>query len=175
MSNHYNLTRANIKNLDKLATYLESLPEDYEHFNMQDYVLQVPNWNENLIRYMLKNGGLFNNCGSPGCALGHGPSAGITARNGVDIVKDSEGDPKVEWDAYASRFVPYGPDGNRTRLWDFLFGGSWGQTDDTHRGAAGRIRFILAGGRFREDFRCWDECCRKEAMDQYDRYVKVGE
>ena len=52
------ITPEKAKNLDKLATYLEGLPEDYALFDMQNYAKE-------------------EGCGTVACACGHGPMAGI--------------------------------------------------------------------------------------------------
>lgn len=172
MSNPYGLTDENVKNLDKLATYLEGLPADYEHFEMHDFIEGKPRWNQKVVDYMLKNGGLYENCGAPGCALGHGPSAGILARQGVDILKDFEGDSYVDWDTYSTRFVAYDIEEARPRVWDFFFGGAWSDVDNTHQGAAARIRFVLAGKKFRSDFCVWRDQHLEDAMEEYHQYIK---
>lgn len=133
------LTRAQRRNLAKLAAYLEGLPRDYRHFNMGYYLKLKSNGDE--LAYVRKNGGVAS-CGTVACAVGHGPAAGILFRSG-DFVW---GEP--HWRAYAERFVPkeHGPD------CEWAFGGSWSHHDNHHWGAAARIRYLLKHGRPPEDF-----------------------
>jgi hypothetical protein len=104
----------NRENLLKLATYLLSgaLKAD---FNMNQYE---------------SSGNLdHTNCGTVGCALGHGPYAGIYKRGNED------------WADYGARqFIsscnPY--------LW--CFGARWANCDNTAPGAAKRILYLLRNG-----------------------------
>lgn len=167
-NNPYGLTKVNLKNLKKLADYLESLPRSYRHFDMENFIADREAYDERVVTYMLKNGGLYNNCGTPGCALGHGPAAGVLAERGTDIVKTAwTVAEKVDWEQYGYRFVDEETDEYRL-IWDFLFSGMWGslrfynedgdeieyqvKVDDHHYGAAARIRFILAGKEIPSDF-----------------------
>lgn len=107
------------KNLEKLATYLESLPANYRHFGMDRYAVHDPN------RSDYEPCEDFP-CGTVACALGHGPAAGITSA------------PHETWEDYAHRFVD-----DDSQEWSWLFGGQWSAFDNTHRGAAARIRYFL--------------------------------
>lgn len=166
--NPYGLTRANRANLLKLANYLESLPRSYRHFDMSSYVGDADDRDETLIDYMKNNGGLYDKCGTVGCALGHGPSAGVLARVGHEITIEEHGwygqkEFQVNWIKYSFRFVDGDLDDYQL-VWDFLFSGNWGikdfgydgyyqtKVDDHHYGAAARIRFILAGRMIPESF-----------------------
>lgn len=125
------LTAENIGNLEKLATYLESLPADYEHFSMLDYYCgERP-----AADYALHNGGL-GKCGAVACAVGHGPAAGILAPE--EMVNRSI----VDWNAYAGLFVG----SYETAEYDWAFYDNWAAFDDTPHGAAARIRYMLAKG-----------------------------
>lgn len=69
-------------------------------------------------------------CGSVGCAVGHGPSIGITKEQTED------------WEEYSHRvFGITGED------WGWCFSGSWENADNTTEGAAKRIRILLNLGR----------------------------
>lgn len=68
-------------------------------------------------------------CGTCGCAVGHGPYAGI---------------PKLateDWHTYSRRV--FTDDG---AIWDYLFSASWAHRDNTVRGARKRIKHILTWG-----------------------------
>lgn len=109
-------TPEQLANLEKLATYLESDNLKAE-FDMDVYC----------------EDGHFHgsdNCGSIGCAIGHGPYAGIK---------------KSETEAFLvySRRV-FGLDHNLFGDWVHCFGYHWAKLDNTPRGAAARIRQVIA-------------------------------
>lgn len=165
------------KNLAKLADYLESLPEDYAHFDMNQFIDHDPergipgtideDRRQALERYdsaVALESTVFaaspeqflNNCGTVACALGHGPAAGIPLAKahlqtkkvkGVSIVTD------INFGAYSKRFVT----NQYSREWDFLFSGDWAGTDDHHWGAAARIRFLLDKGGVPADVDIWGD------------------
>ncbi|WOF44329.1 hypothetical protein KNJ79_05200 [Sphingopyxis indica] len=134
----------NRERLDKLATYLESLPEDYQHFEMSGYLFALDEEaNEAEAHYAQHNGGVPS-CGTAACAVGHGPAAGILMPE--CLITESphvSGKFYVDWDDYSLLFT--GEDCSNTPLWEWLFGGSWSYIDNHHRGAAARIRYVLAG------------------------------
>lgn len=142
------LTKQRRENLGKLAPYLENLPTDYSHFGMAQYTSLATELD---IQYALKNGGLAryadeqlgqNECGTVACAVGHGPAAGILFRPRADMRWDGYDNRKVpDWDHYSSRFAE-----KHSPEWDWLFDSRWEGVDDTHRGAAARIRWLLDGG-----------------------------
>ena len=78
----------------------------------------------------------MDDCGSVGCAVGHGPYAGI---------KKTEN----SWGRYADRVfgasdrVPATCNG---RLYDYCFNSSWSSVDNTAVGAAERIETVLTRG-----------------------------
>jgi hypothetical protein len=113
----------NVKNLDKLATYLEGLPFGYSHFDMQLYI----DGQESLPYLRCEE----NFCGTAACALGHGPAAGI-CYTGTNLFAD--------WEGYAAKFTD-----RDALLWVWLFNDEWRHTDNTHQGAAARIRYVLDG------------------------------
>jgi len=120
-------------NLDKLATYLEALPENYAHFNMGVY-LTVRYYSAVAAEWVYAQNpqALIHECGTVACALGHGPAAGVPA-----LATSHLG---IEWYDYAIlQFVDEESD-----QFDWLFSGSWGDIDNTPHGAAKRIRYLLA-------------------------------
>jgi hypothetical protein len=72
-------------------------------------------------------------CGSCGCAIGHGPYAGISKLSTED------------WLAYSKR-VFY--DSNNRDTWNFLFNDNWANIDETNTAlqAAARIDYFLVNG-----------------------------
>lgn len=130
------LTKAQRARLDKLATYLEKLPADYEAFHMGDFFGLDPD-DEATIRYARRNGGVPA-CGTVACAVGHGPAAGILVA--PRFIRQGG----VHWRQYSEQFVSESSDANGP--WDWCFGGEWTSCDDGHLGAAGRIRYLLAEG-----------------------------
>jgi hypothetical protein len=131
------LTTAQRARLEKLAAYLEGLPKRYRHFQMADYA-GLDADDPKLIEYALRNGGV-SSCGTVACAVGHGPAAGVLFPR--RMTRDRWGCPSVQWDAYSELFV-----GESKPLYRWCFGGEWAATDNSHFGAAARIRYILANG-----------------------------
>ena len=113
----------NVENLEKLAAYLEALPADYGHFSMARYY--VVNESSRL-PYELPDA---MSCGTVACAAGHGPAAGIPI------------DGKEWWSDYCQRVFDLG-----LAEWQWCFASDWVDVDDTHHGAAKRIRYFLAEG-----------------------------
>lgn len=143
----------NLKNLAELATYLESLPKDYTHFDMGTYFSHPKDDYGEISRYAEENGGLHE-CGTVACALGHGPAAGILFPKRPSKLHEespfwglfcSENGAFFEpsWENYSRRFficpILYGPE------WEWCFGGFWKNQDEAPAGAAARIRYILDG------------------------------
>lgn len=151
-------------NLEKLADYLEALPEDYEHFDMEsfydhegscdlaesldeevadvigDYGVEAKD-----TLYATSIEDFLNNCGTVACAIGHAPAAGIPLAKSHIVTKRLGGVSVVtgiDWSAYAKNFVRH----ESEDAWEFLFGGLWGEWDQHHWGAAARIRFLLDKG-----------------------------
>ena len=155
----------NRENLEKLASYLENLPEDYQHFGMRSYL--NPTDLSALIKYAEQNGGVHT-CGTAACAVGHGPAAGILfpeanryspfwrGSNG-HYIYDEEGN--IKWSAKrtlvpnwfhysACMFFNSEPLSRASTIaWHWCFGSEWGQCDNTPKGAAARIRYLLRHGR----------------------------
>ncbi len=111
------------ENLAKLAAYLAKLPDDYEKFNMWVYFSGRAEGT-----YMTHGGTM---CGTAACAVGHGPAAGIKSP-----VYDS-------WNDYCLQAFCIE---TQTPEFEWLFGGSWNQVDNTPKGAAARIRYYLENG-----------------------------
>jgi hypothetical protein len=133
------LTTAQRARLEKLAAYLEGLPKRYRHFDMGEYMGDCDLGA--VIDYALNNGGV-QKCGTVACAVGHGPAAGILVPKRL-VTKGSFA--PVSWNAYSELFV-----GNLALDPDYrfswLFEGDWELYDNTHYGAAARIRYLLANG-----------------------------
>lgn len=123
-------------NLLKLADYLATLPDDYEQFDMGEYM-------------SARNGDYYDAltpeerskpvCGTVACAVGHGPAAGIRVY----------GD--YSWEHYSDRV--FGEFEEDFFGWDYMFGSSWSFSDNTPKGAAARIRTYVALGHTPEG---WD-------------------
>jgi len=114
----------NRTNLETLATYLEALPIGYEHFDMASYLRK-----DDRYIYMVADANIIGDCGTVACAVGHGPTAGIAAT-------DYE-----NWDDYSDRVFDLS-----STEWSWCFSSSWSTTDNTHQGAAKRIRHMLEHG-----------------------------
>jgi hypothetical protein len=110
------ITEEQRANLDKLATYLES-------GNMGAYHSSAVS-------------PTAADCGSVGCAVGHGPYAGILKQIGMG------------WNSYCllSFGADPGPNGDESKLWSYLFSGCDNREDQTAAGAAARIRTVLESG-----------------------------
>jgi hypothetical protein len=72
------------------------------------------------------------NCGTIGCAAGHGPYAGIEKK------------PREKWGRYCKRVFLNPLDENSG--WQWCFEAIWKYVDDTPRGAAKRILYMLENG-----------------------------
>jgi hypothetical protein len=114
----------NRANLEKLAAYLEQLPEDYTHFDMRMFFTRDgtdrPYWDATLA----------GDCGTVACAIGHGPAAGIT------IATET-----ADWLDYGQKAFKLDLD-----EWRWCFTGGWVSVDNTPHGAAKRIRQLLDHG-----------------------------
>ena len=109
----------NRDNLRKLANYLEG--DLKAGFDMGKFTERITSEEEDEAV----------NCGSVGCALGHGPWAGI------------EKLPTEKWSEYCERQFET-PLSSDEGLW--VFSGSWKGFDNTPRGAAKRIYWLLLHG-----------------------------
>jgi hypothetical protein len=117
------LNPQHIKNLTRLANYL-SRKQLKAHFDME-WISQ--NWSHGKC---IDEGQGVTNCGTAGCALGHGPYAGIRKL-------------KTEcWGDYCYRVFGF----KSGTVWEFIFGDHWTYKDNTANGAAERIRKFLKDG-----------------------------
>lgn len=115
------LTFEHARNLLKLANYLNKLrPNKKVKFDMGQFCERWHTYN--------------NHCGSVGCAVGHGPFAGI---------------PKFEyenWWDYCSRQFGVGANFEESEAFDWMFSLYWVGVDNTPKGAAKRIMWFLEKG-----------------------------
>lgn len=112
----------NIENLKKLARHLFHKVRQ-EQFEMSEYVHGVP----------IAESSKYTECGTVGCALGHCPYVGI---------------PKFEhekWWEYGLRVL-----GLTGKNYSWCFDGAWACYDNTPKGAARRIAFMVDKGRLDE-------------------------
>lgn len=108
----------NRHNLQKLADYLWALPDDYEGFDM------------GMFHPQFDNATVFSpECGTAACAVGHAPLAGIKPRR------------REEWHDYSHRTLIGGGD-----EWLWCFSAAWRGVDNTTKGAAKRIYWLLENG-----------------------------
>jgi hypothetical protein len=114
----------NRDNLEKLAAYLEKLPEDYTHFDMSVF-FQRGDFTRTYV-----DATLAGDCGTVACAVGHGPVAGII------LATESSG-----WTDYGEKAFELVFD-----EWDWCFSSGWASVDNTPHGAAKRIRQLLDHG-----------------------------
>jgi hypothetical protein len=136
-----------LKNLAKLSEYLLAprLKRNTK-FDMSDYVGSLGDRIEIGYEEM-------ENCGSVGCAVGHGPYAGI---------------PKAKaecWDSYSSRCFS----GEDNDVFQFLFGSDWAEADNTRKGAAKRIQYFLETGEVPSAFNRGGFMEAKKVVDKYFR------
>jgi hypothetical protein len=154
-------------NLEKLATYLESLPPDYNHFDMSFYADHSGDCDlldDPLVLDAIDPEGFLSNCGTVACAVGHGPAAGILMLPSEIKLLKSGGN--FAWGKYVGRaFIGYDFD-MRTDAFDFLFASGWSASDNSHYGAAARIRYFLENG-----VPDWNLSARDQ-IDLYSKYRK---
>lgn len=138
----------NVENCTRLAEYLESLPEDYDRFTMETFFMKADGREPSLPT--LNPGPAMHVCGTAACAIGHGPAAGVPVGRATS------------WMEYSENFAPV-----LSNEWDWMFAASWNDVDDTHRGAAARIRYLLDGNEVPEGF-----YCNLDAGERYQPYLK---
>jgi len=148
-------------NLLKLAAYLDTLPDDYASFAMQTFFglsayELAPEMTER--EYALKNGGV-GACGAVACAVGHGPSAGFLF---PEDLLDHLGCHAVNWSGYTDRFfiedyADASGDDLATAQFEWMFSSGWSHCDNTPKGAAKRIRWLVNGGDLMTATEWWDE------------------
>lgn len=117
------------ENLLRLASYLETLPEDYEHFDMGLYACTEES-DEPLPSELD-----LTECGTVACAVGHGPAAGIAP------------EPDEDWSEYSERVFDLPFTANPNSEWAWCFDSEWAAVDNTPTGAAKRIRYLLEHGK----------------------------
>lgn len=122
-----NITSEQRANLEVLASYLEGLPPDYQHFGMRSFLSHDGRW-----ICLDKIDSICSPCGTVACAVGHAPNAGIP------ISPYDEG-----WTDYSERVFGLPSEDDE---WEWCFSNHWADEDDTHYGAAARIRYLLANG-----------------------------
>lgn len=125
------LTRNRRANFEKLARYLlKTYPRnsEYPSFRMESFYTTI--------------GSLWltdSECNTAACALGHGPAAGI----GRMSMKPSHLFDNFRWHAYSDRhFINSAVE----HAWRWCFSSDWEGVDDTPRGAAKRILYMLKYG-----------------------------
>lgn len=129
----------NKENLLKLADYLENNVTQ-EQFHMHTF-RQRPN---------RATGGLnslgfvsLNDCGTIGCAAGWGPFV-----KGLELIKNDfkaySDKPTVD---FVTEYIPrvFGIEMEHEE-WDFVFSGAWEKFDNTPKGAANRIKYLVENG-----------------------------
>jgi len=114
----------NKENLLKLADYLLSLPVDYSHFHMNYFCSSDESFDCDEAAHAITN------CGTVGCALGHGPAAGIAPST-------------LGWHRYCDKEFGIG---TASTEWDWCFGYKWVRHDNTPQGAGKRIKYFLDFG-----------------------------
>ena len=136
----------NIKNLTLLAAYLEKLPAYYEHFNMASYMCDEDDFQ---IVLSQAAGHPPTHCGTVACAVGHAPFVtGMPQPNFSDY----------SWAYYSERIFDMG--GN-DMAWDWCFSAPWDDVDNTPKGAAARIRYLIK----HPDLEGWMGHFRKEELE----------
>lgn len=136
---HYlpNIEPEHEKNFKKLSSYLRTLPEDYEHFDMGVFFDRPGVLYVNYDSPSDITPEMYNQCGTVACAVGHGPAAGITGFDGY-------------WSEYAEEAFGAIPvdltleNGSIVFVW--CFGSQWSNSDNTPLGAADRIDYMLSKG-----------------------------
>jgi hypothetical protein len=136
------LEARHIENLKILEAGLRGLPEEYDKFGMKTFFTvnrfrDVP-YTENKFEEKMKH------CGTAACGIGHAPLFGIKPVG--EIPKDELG--VVQWHIYSKDvFGLFTHEANTpfdiARAWEFLFGATWRNYDNTPIGLANRIRFFL--------------------------------
>lgn len=136
------------QNLLILAEYLENLPENYEHFDMEYFVEYHKGGGSTEFEVqkpldaleLAKDGyAVPHTCGSVACAAGHA------------VFIESLPDPEINegWQEFVERVFGVG---SATELdvfesmWEFLFGTQWSDYYNTPKDAAKRIRYLLNHG-----------------------------
>ena len=143
----------NRSNCKKLAAYLATLPDTYENFGMQSYLDMT-----DVVRTTdyARGNAPIHECGTVACAVGHGPAAGIPVPEGSKYWTETSVlyviDPDTGEEHYVrGRFLaPYWGKYSHDMFvsgsyvwWDWCFGSGWRHADNTPKGAAARIQYML--------------------------------
>ncbi len=116
------ITEEQFSNLLKLANYLEDTANLKAKFSMDQYTDHQDDYDED---FKIK-------CGSVGCAIGHGPYAGIIKHEDED------------WYDYSRRvFTNATSQLKEDSIFTWVFHPKWKNTDNTSIGAAKRIKWFL--------------------------------
>jgi hypothetical protein len=161
-SAHYGIEPEQVSNYVLLADYLTTLPADYKDFDMESY-MQVPGepWTAGSAKTIAAAG-----CGTVACAIGHGPTAGIPAM------------PFEDWGFYTPRVFGgvlslMTTSEARDRLVTWCFDSVWTYMDNTHWGAAARIRTALLDPTVLD--KCVEMCGLHSHNDLPDQYQQEQE
>jgi hypothetical protein len=127
-------------NLCKLATYLQSLPKNYSHFDMREWYSDTGN--DDLDEKYFTSQVTMKHCGTAACACGHGPAAGIPMPKELYDNFPAYGYSELLGQNLDVRTRPGIAEAHR-----WLFSGEWATYDDHHWSAAARIRFVLSEGK----------------------------
>lgn len=125
----------NRQNLIALATYLKEFHETNLTGN-QELEFSMDRFCDDAHQSMTET------CGTIGCAVGHGPYAGIP-KLGTET-----------WTQYTSRVFGVA---SLTPAWEWMFAGIWAGIDNTPLGAAKRIWYYLEGNTIPKTFTQWAE------------------
>jgi len=81
---------------------------------------------------------VYNHCGTSACAVGHGPLAGIPV-----LPED-----RNQWPRYEKRVFGVSQNDSETKykVWTLFFGPDWLSDNNTAKGTAMRIRYIMEHG-----------------------------
>lgn len=113
-------------NLQRLAAYL-STGQTAMRFDMKAYCRSRNDYDVRPEK--------VDECGTAGCAAGHGPAAGIP------VFEDET------WFQYSRRcFIDAKTNTPEDTAWLWCFAGTWTKTDNTPQGAAARINWMLTHG-----------------------------
>jgi hypothetical protein len=121
------MNNINRKNLKQLADHLWSLPADYNHFDMSFYFGKFGDEFLDLEPPEAVNMNVIE-CNTAACALGHSFAAGLPYNN------------ESFWEDYCQDV--FGISVN-SRIYDWCFSSDWTETDNTPKGAAKRIYYLL--------------------------------
>lgn len=115
------------KNLLKLAKFLWTNAEQVqEHFAMDSFCTNYEDFELRTRAHVLS---IRTGCNTVACAVGWGPTAGVPAL------------PDESWQRYSWRAFRL-----PNWLWQWCFSGDWAVIDNTPRGAAQRILYMLRAG-----------------------------